>query len=209
MRFRTTPPPGRPYHRVTAMRLYFVRHGQPDYGSLGSPRLGPLPPDHAPLAPVGRLQIETIARDYRLQEVDAVLSSSYARALESAALLSRAIGRPFYVEVDLHEWRPHEDPAMQTDPALLARAAERLRFGQDPGEGPWETLDEVRERAVRVLRRYRRFERLAIVTHAVVITAIVGTPRPVEHAEIVPYDFDPDAPTARVRPARTRHDTRS
>jgi broad specificity phosphatase PhoE len=191
------------------MRLYFARHGQPDYGSLGSPRLGPLPPDHAPLAPVGRLQIETIARDYRLQEVDAVLSSSYARALESAALLSRAVGRPFYVEVDLHEWRPHEDPARQTDPALLSRAAERLRFGQDPGEGPWETLDEVRDRAVRVLRRYRRFGRLAVVTHAVVIAAIVGVPRPVEHAEIVPYDFDPDAPAPALRAPGLRDDALS
>jgi broad specificity phosphatase PhoE len=188
------------------MRLYFVRHGQPDYGSLGSPRLGPLPPDHAPLAPAGRLQIETIARDFRLQEVDAVLASSYARALESAALLARAVGRPFYVEVDLHEWRPHEDPAMQTDPRLLARAAERLRFGQDPGEGPWETLDEVRERTARVLRRYRRFERLAVVTHAVVISAIVGTTRPIDHAEIVPYDFDPDAPLPRPAPSPVARD---
>lgn len=176
------------------MRLYFVRHGEPDYGSLGSPRLGPQAHDLAPLTPIGRLQIDTIARDYRLQEVDAVLSSSYARSLESAALLARALGRPFYVEVDLHEWRAHPDPARELDPELLRRAAERLRFGEEPGEGPWETLDQVRERVLGVLQRYRKFERLAVVTHAVVIASVLGVERQVEHAEIVPFDLDPDAP---------------
>lgn len=179
------------------MRLYFVRHGEPDYGSLRGSGFGPLAPDLAPLTSIGRLQIDTIANDFRLREVDVVLSSSYPRALESAALLARSIGRPFYVEVDLHEWRPHADPDRQADPELIAQAAQRLRFGQDPGEGPWETLDEVRERTVRVLRRYRRFERVAIVTHAVVIASIVGTLRTVEHAEIVPFDFDPDDPPRR------------
>lgn len=176
------------------MRLYFIRHGEPDYGSLASPRLGTRAHDLAPLTPIGRLQIDTIARDYRLEEVDAVLSSSYARALESAALLARSLGKPFFVEVDLHEWRAHPDPALELDPDLLRRAGERLRFGEDPGDGPWETLDEVRARALSVLRRYRRFEALAVVTHAVVIASVVGTARPVDHAEIVPFDLDPDAP---------------
>lgn len=176
------------------MRLYFIRHGEPDYGSLGSPGLGSRAHDLAPLTPIGRLQIDTIARDYRLAEVDAVLSSSYARSLESAALLARALGKPFHVEVDLHEWRLHPDPGRELDPELLRRAGERLRFGEDPGEGPWETLDQVRERTLAVLRRYRRFERLAVVSHAVVIASVVGVPRPVEHAEIVPVDIDPDDP---------------
>ncbi|MDZ7800572.1 MAG: histidine phosphatase family protein [Trueperaceae bacterium] len=176
------------------MRLYFIRHGEPDYTSLGSPGLGTRAHDLAPLTPIGRVQIDTIARDYRLQEVDAVLSSSYARSLESAALLARSVGKPFFVEVDLHEWRAHADPARELDPELLRRAGERLKFGEDPGEGPWETLDEVRARALNVLRRYRRFAALAVVTHAVVIASVVGRPRPVDHAEIVPFDLDPDAP---------------
>jgi broad specificity phosphatase PhoE len=179
------------------MRIYFVRHGEPNYGTLGSPRLGPQAHDLAPLTQVGRVQIDTIARDYRLREVDAVLSSSFARSLESAALLARALGKPFYVEVDLHEWRPHLDPARQVDPEVLARASHGLRTGQRPNDASWESLDEVRERALEVLKRYRRFASLAVVTHAVVIASVVGAARPVEHAEIVPYEFDPDAPPAR------------
>ncbi len=182
------------------MRLYFVRHGEPDYGSLGSPRLGARAHDIAPLTPVGRLQIQTIARDFRLAEADAVVSSSYARALESAALLARELGKPFYVEVDLHEWRAHPDPARELDPELLRRAGERLASGHDPGDGPWESLEQVRRRALAVLRRYRRFERIVVVTHAVVIGAVVGRARPVEHAEIVPYDLDPDERASHVTP---------
>ena len=176
------------------MRLYFIRHGEPDYDSLGSPGLGARAHDLAPLTAIGRLQIDTIARDFRLQEVDAVLSSSYARSLESAALLARALGKPFHVEVDLHEWRLHPDPGRELDPDLVGRAREKLAFGEDPGDGPWETLDAVRERTLRVLRRYRRFERLAVVSHAVVIASVVGVLRPVDHAEIVPFDLDPDDP---------------
>lgn len=176
------------------MRLYFVRHGEPDYGSLGSPRLGERAHDLAPLTAVGRIQIDTIARDYRLKEVGAVLSSSYARSLESGALLARSLGKPFHVEVDLHEWRLHPDPARELDPDLLRLASERLRFGNDPGEGPWETLDQVRARTLSVLRRYRRYDSLAVVSHAVVISSVVGLVRPVHHAEIVPFDLDLDEP---------------
>jgi broad specificity phosphatase PhoE len=184
------------------MRLYFVRHGEPDYGSLGGPRLGLDAHPLAPLTPIGRLQIDTIARDYRLQSVDAVLSSSYARALESGALLARALGKPFFVEVDLHEWRAHPDPEKELDPELLRRAAEKLRFGEDPGDGPWETLDQVRGRVLQVLRRYGRFGTLAVVTHAVVIASVIGVERIVDHAEIVPWELDLDAP-APGPPVRT------
>lgn len=178
------------------MKLYFVRHGQPDYQSPTGKRDGSWDPDLAPLTPIGRLQIDTIARDYRLQEAEAVLSSSYSRALESAALLAGALDKPFFVEYDLHEWRPHDGAHGPADPDLLRRAAHALRFGEDPGQGPWETLDEVRRRVLSVLQRYRSFDRLVVVSHAVVIASVVGVLRPVEHAEIVPFDLDPDHPPA-------------
>lgn len=185
------------------MKLYFVRHGEPNYRELtGANGRASRHPDLVPLTPVGRLQIDTIARDYRLQEAEAVLSSSYARALESAALLAAALNKPFYVEYDLHEWMPHTDAGTPADPEVVQRAAEALRSGEDPGDGPWETLDEVRERVLGVLSRYRRFERLVVISHAVVIASIVGEFRPVEHAEIVPVELDPASPTPAPRPVR-------
>jgi len=167
--------------------VYFVRHGETDYANVPMRDVKATSPDLAPLTPLGRIQIETLARDYRLANVQAILTSSYARALESAAHLSRAVGAPLYVEVDLHEWIP---PAMgldgRVDESLLSTMTDVDAVGSRNGTGSGETLQDVRRRTLAVLARYRSFDRLAVVTHAVTIASIVG-PRAVKHAEIIEY----------------------
>ena len=152
----------------------------------------------APLTPMGRLQIDTIAADYRLQEAEAILCSSYSRALESAALLSRKLNLPMYVEYDLHEWLPQRDPLAEFSAELLQQASEGLErelLNPDPAEvTTWESLAEVRTRVANVLKRYRQFRTLVVVTHAVVISSLLGAKRSVDHAEIVTLEFDVDAP---------------
>ena len=172
------------------MRVYFVRHGETDYEVVAARGVRGWATSFAPLSSLGRLQIDTIARDYRLQEADAIVCSSYARALESAALLSRTLNKPLYVEYDLHEWLPQKDPLGEIDGELLRRASDELLPGSTGADAPWETVEEVRERVQRVLARYRGFARLVVVTHAVVIQCVLGTQRTIEHAEIVPFEFD-------------------
>lgn len=163
----------------------------------------------APLTSVGRLQIETMAGDYRLAEAEAILCSSYARALESAALMSRKLNKPLYVEYDLHEWLPQKDPLADISESLLLEANEGLRREMDklsPLEPtpPWESLAEVRARVTEVLKRYRQFSTLVIVTHAVVISSLVGVQRSVDHAEIVSLDLDIEAPVPELAASRQR-----
>lgn len=175
------------------MKVLFIRHGDTDYKVVESRGVRGWATSFAPLSRIGRLQIDTIARDFRLQEAEAILCSSYARALESAALLSRALNKPFYVEYDLHEWLPHKDSLADVDTALLQRASASLvaaPFGHD--DQPWETLEEVRTRVHGVLRKYLHLDSIVVVTHAVVIGSVVGAQRLIDHAEIVPYEFDPD-----------------
>jgi broad specificity phosphatase PhoE len=172
------------------VRVYFVRHGETDYDVVQSRGVKGWATSFAPLSAFGRLQIDTIARDFRLQEADAIVCSSYARALESAALLSRALNKSLYVEYDLHEWLPQKDPLGEIDGDLLRRATVRLAPGPGGAGDPWESIDEVRDRVLGVLGRYRAFDRLIVVTHAVVIQSVVGTSRSIDHAEIVPYDLD-------------------
>lgn len=178
------------------MNLFFVRHGETDYRQVESRGVRGWATSFAPLTTLGRLQIDTIAGDYRLQEAQGIVCSSYARALESAARLSRALNKPLYVEYDLHEWLPQKDSLADLDPRQIHRANEQLRNqmrGVDPAtDAPWETLDEVRARVVGVLRRYRHMNSLVVVTHAVVISAVAGIERLVEHAEIVPFGLDLD-----------------
>ena len=182
------------------MKLYFVRHGDTDYRQVESRGVRGWATSFAPLTTLGRLQIDTIAGDYRLQEAQGILCSSYARALESAARLSRALNKPLYVEYDLHEWLPQKDSLADLDPRLLHRANEQLRNQMrgvgSPDDAPWETLDEVRARVTGVLRRYGHMSSVVVVTHAVVISALAGIERLVEHAEIVPCEIDLEAPAA-------------
>jgi len=190
------------------VRLYFVRHGETDWELVEARGARGWAKDFAPLTPLGRLQIDTIARDYRLQEADAILCSTFTRALESAALLSRAINKPLYVEHDLHEWLPQKDPLADLDPKVIERAS-RTFGGQAPVEegAPWETLEEVRQRVIDTLRRYRHFDTLIVVTHGVVIGSLVVVQRLVAHAEIVPFDLDFDAlPGPVSAPALQRHE---
>lgn len=193
------------------MKLFFIRHGETDWGLVESRGVRGWATSFAPLTSLGRLQIDTIARDFRLEAAEAILCSSYARALESAALLSRALNKPLYVEYDLHEWLPQKDPLAEFDLTLLNEAnrtlhqEERGRCREGEGEAPWESLHEVRERVIGVLRRYGHLDSVIVVTHAVVIGSLVGVERVIEHAEIVPFELDLDAPgplPAAARPER-------
>jgi broad specificity phosphatase PhoE len=178
-----------------ALTVYFVRHGETDYDVVASRGVRGWATSFAPLSALGRLQIDTIARDYRLQDAEAILCSSYARALESGALLSRALNKPLFVEYDLHEWLPQKDPLGDIDSDLLRRAQDGL--GPSGDDEPWEGVDEVRARVRGVLERYRGRTSVIVVSHAVVIQSVTGLRRVIDHAEIVPYEL-PSA-TAPVR----------
>ncbi len=173
------------------MNLLFVRHGETDWALVESRGARGWAKDFAPLTPLGRLQIDTIARDYRLAEAEAILCSTFTRALESGARLSRALNKPLFVEHDLHEWLPQKDPLADYDDHMLAEAKKTLSgTAPAPDLSPWESLEEVRHRVLGVLRRYRRFETLIVVTHGVVIGSLIGVERLVDHAEIVPFTLD-------------------
>ena len=176
------------------MKLFLVRHGETDWQLVSARGVKGMAASLAPLTDLGRLQIETIATDFRLQEAEAILCSSYARALESAALLSRKLNKPLYVEYDLHEWLPQKDSLADISESLLMQASEGLTLEIDkhilPDGVPWESLSEVRERVVNVLKRYEHFSSVVVVTHAMVISSLLGEKRAVDHAEIVPFELD-------------------
>jgi broad specificity phosphatase PhoE len=176
------------------VQLYLIRHGETNWNLMSQRGVKGLAASLAPLTPLGRIQIDTIANDYRLQEADAILCSSFARALESAALLSRKINKPLYVEYDLHEWLPQKDPTAILTENLLLEASEGLRQEIDENvfseDVPWESLSEVRQRVMGVLERYRKFSKVIVVTHAVVISSLLGVKRSVDYAEIVPFELE-------------------
>lgn len=207
------------------VKLFFIRHGEADYSVLESRGVRGHARSFAPLTAAGRLQIEVIANDYRLEEAEAILTSSYARALESAARLSKALNKPLHVEYDLHEWLPQKDSLGEMDDDSIRDANQQLAYYSGftpfterrvrsspkrpkgerrvplaerqlppPEARSWESLEEVRGRVLGVLHRYEHLKSLIVVSHAVVISSMLGAPRPIEHAEIVPLELDLQAP---------------
>ena len=120
------------------MNLFFIRHGETDWDALESRGVRGWARSFAPLTPKGRVQIDVIAGDYRLEAAQAILSSSYARALESAARLSRVLDKPLHVEYDLHEWLPQKDSLGEMDDNLIRHANQQLSYytGFVPFRGP-------------------------------------------------------------------------
>lgn len=175
------------------MKLYLIRHGETNWELMSNRGVKGMAASLAPLTEIGRIQIEAISNDYRLEDAEAILCSSYARALESAALLSRKLNKPLFVEYDLHEWLPQKDPLMDIDASLMEKASEGLTreliTNTPANEVPWESLKEVRERVVKTLEGYKQFSSLIVVSHAMVINSLMGEKRSVEHAEIVPYEL--------------------
>ncbi len=140
------------------MKIFLIRHGETDWQQLEARGVRGLARSFAPLTPLGRVQIDAIANDYRLEEAEAILCSSYARALESAARLSRALNKPIYVEYDLHEWLPQKDGDGDDDELTLAQASKELTYYT--GYFPYperrarrEPRSETRERRVPVSER--------------------------------------------------------
>ena len=211
------------------MKLFFIRHGETDWGALESRGVRGWARSFAPLTPRGRVQIDVIANDYRLEAAEGILSSSYARALESAARLSRALDKPLHVEYDLHEWLPQKDSLGEMDDDIIRDANQQLSYytgfipfvdrrvraaseltkdkpaverrvpvserqPPPPEARSWESVEEVRARVVNVLRRYEHLDTLIVVSHAVVISSMLGVQRPIDYAEIVPLELDLSVP---------------
>src|SRR5690606_41674041 len=133
----------------TLVNRIYGRHGEADWARVESRGARGWAKDFAHLTQLGRRQIDTIARDYRLKEAEAILCSTFTRALESGARLSRALNKPLYVEHDLHEWLPQKDPLADYDERILAEAKKTLSGTARPPEpAPWDSPDERRGRAL-------------------------------------------------------------
>ena len=204
------------------MKVLFIRHGDVDWQTVDGKNISGHGRELAPLSGMGRVQIEAIANDFRLQEAEAMLCSSYARALESAALLNRHLGLDLHVEYDLHEWLAQKNPLKKLDSKTAQKARQDLMYytgilnfpdrrmnrnptayhGSErrlpiaervmppPEKRTWESLEEVRARALSALQKYQHYRCVVVVAHAVVIACLVGLQRHINHAEIIECDID-------------------
>jgi broad specificity phosphatase PhoE len=155
--------------------FYLLRHGEADYDLAERLRLKGHSRDLVPLTERGVAQIEETTVRLRDLGIQLIISSPMTRALHSAAIVIRLLDVPLRVEFDLREWAP--DLTFSYDSVSVVEAAS-AEYSRDGGEWPagqsraWEPRSMVRERVTRVLDQYTHFERVLVVCHSGVISAL-------------------------------------
>jgi len=161
--------------------FYFVRHGKTDYSERNQKIYQGFGVNLSGLSDTGIEQILETTRDERLQNAEIILSSPYTRALQTAAILSRGLNAPIAVETDLHEWLANKNYIYEDD-----ETAEQAYFDYEAhhGEYPqneereWESAESIKQRVVRVLRKYSGYKKVVIACHGMMIQATAGKGHP-------------------------------
>lgn len=139
--------------------FYFVRHGEPDYQSVGDWSDIPFGQAFAGLTQAGEKQILSQARDI-----------------------------PIAVERDLHEWDSDRTHTVRDEQELLRLCQEHDACdGIHPAgsEKLWESRQQVRDRVWKVLERYSGYERVAVTGHAMMMQDVTGEYRSIAYGEII------------------------
>ena len=129
-----------------------------------------------PLTARGEQQVALLVQRLRGISPQIVLASPITRALQTAALLSRALNLPLKVEFDLHEWIPDLTFRYSSSEEVIANFFEMIDLGGEWPEGDtraWEELTAVHDRVQAVLRRYTHYEKIFVVCHGAVIRSLI------------------------------------
>jgi len=156
------------------MQIVFIRHGEPDYSNVSARGFIGHGQDMAQLTEKGKAQAIAAAKDDRLEGTELILSSPYTRALQTAAIISKCRGVELHVETDLHEWLPdlnHVYTGMEAKKEILQRFAKNKGACPEGSPVRYEAYQNVFDRVNACLQNYLFRQKIAVVTHALVIAA--------------------------------------
>lgn len=168
--------------------FYFVRHGEPDYSSVGEWAEIPFGKEFAGLTEQGIRQIVKAAADLKIHRPQIILSSPYTRTMQGAGIMAQELQIPILVERDLHEWESDRTHTVREDSELLRLCQDYdLHNGIYPEgvEKQWESRQIVRTRVLGVLEKYLTYDRVVVSGHAIMMQAMTGEYKPFAHGEIL------------------------
>ncbi len=171
--------------------FYFVRHGKTDYSERNTKIYQGFGVQLSKLSQEGVAQIQAAAQDARLADADLILSSPYTRAVQTAAILSKQLGLDLVIETDLHEWLANQSYTYEDDKTAERAYEEYVRnCGRHASETQtWEEATAIRERVIRVLKRYASYGKVIVAGHGMMIQATTGKDHP-QCGEIVEYHLE-------------------
>lgn len=168
--------------------FYFIRHGEPDYASVGEWSEFPFGRDFAGLTEQGIAQITKAAAELKKFSPQVIISSPYTRTMQGAGILARELQIPILVERDLHEWDSDKTHTVRSKHELTQLCRDHdLHNGIYPEgiEKKWESRQLVRARVLNVLSKYLEYEKVVVSGHSMMMQAATGDYRPFEYGEIV------------------------
>ncbi len=157
--------------------FYLIRHGKHSYESISGKSFIGHGLELAPLTDEGVNQAIECSRDTRLKDCQLILSSPYTRAMQTSAILSKILNIDIRVEIDLRE---HElDLTYQTksfDELKQIASEEQTSYGQASYNecNKWEHRDNVKIRVGNILKKYREYKKIIVVSHGMVIHCLTG-----------------------------------
>ena len=171
-------------------QFLLLRHAEPDYTEIDKRKYRAFGNDLAPLTEKGIQQAIDVSKNALLQDIDIIISSPYTRTLETAAIISRELNKKLKVELDLMEWIPDKTYMYNDHSKVVAwcniyEANDGKHLSSDDN---WEEKHEIISRVNNVLKNYKNYSKVLIVTHGIVMSALTGIVKP-NCTEIIEYNF--------------------
>lgn len=172
-------------------KLLLIRHGEPSYAEVSEKKFKGHGRDLASLTIVGINQAKKVAKDSRLKGSQIIISSPYTRTLQTAAIISRELDLDIKIELDIHEWLPDLTYSYINDSEVVKAAQEMTQYkGEHNGKDlSWEPLSNVAYRAINSLKKYLDYDKIIVVTHAVVMRQFEFK-KDLGYCEIIEVEFD-------------------
>ena len=173
--------------------FYFVRHGEPDYSSVGEWAEIPFGRAFAGLTEQGIGQISRAAAELKVHRPQIILSSPYTRTMQGAGIMAQELQIPILVERELHEWEVDRTHTIREESELL-RLCQDYDFHNgiypEGAEKQWESRQVVRDRVLGVLEKYLAYDRVVVSGHAIMMQDVSGQYKPFAYGEILQKTWD-------------------
>jgi broad specificity phosphatase PhoE len=171
--------------------FYLIRHGETDYSYKGTMVYQGFGENLAPLTSNGINQIKSASSDSRLLNADIIISSPYTRAMQSAAILSKALQIDIIVEPEIFEWVADKKFVFQKSSVAECRCKEFNECNgnyPDGAERTWENNEMLKTRLTNTLKKYISFNKVIVVCHGMLIHSVYND-HWLANGEIIEFSF--------------------
>ena len=172
-------------------KLVLIRHGKANYSYIKSDRNFYLWKNFAGLSHLGKKQAKNVAKDPRLLGSQLILTSPYTRSLETAHIIANELKLPVEVEFDLREWE--HNVAKQFDSKefkkMIAEMVRHKGIYDKNCEHKWESLNVLGTRTFNVVKKYFNYNKIIIITHAMVINQFLYKEN-IKNCEVIVFNFN-------------------